>query len=262
MVGIILFVVLALIASYNGDNSGIIAIVKIVGGIALFFVVVSIFAYAPWIFILLIIGIFAWATISDYKSAKCIKDINYQQISSSDNNTLINNYIEHTAFQKELQKNTKTPEEVKSNQISEQIKQMQESAISDYRIIKKELLQQAESGKYTSSNGYKIITYDYKRRFEPEFIGHRLETVYINKTLLNPQGECTNKLTMYISKQACYDAYISEIIKLSKEDGVDITPLMMNTKDRNETYCLPFTVQGFRVCNSNYKFILRANVKY
>ena len=140
MVGIILFVVLALIASYNGDNSGIVAIVKIVGGIALFFVVVSIFAYAPWIFILLIIGIFAWATISDYKSAKCIKDINYQQISSSDNNTLINNYIEHTAFQKELQKNTKTPEEVKRNQISEQIKQMQAIQRRRLRLILRLLL--------------------------------------------------------------------------------------------------------------------------
>lgn len=64
MIGIILFIILAIGYALCGDTSGIEAIGKGILYIALFLIVGSIIAYVPWLILLVVIGVIIWACCS------------------------------------------------------------------------------------------------------------------------------------------------------------------------------------------------------
>ena len=64
MAGIILFIILAILYTFNGDTSGIEAIGKVILYIALFLIVGSIIAYVPWLILVIVVGIIIFVFIS------------------------------------------------------------------------------------------------------------------------------------------------------------------------------------------------------
>lgn len=67
MVPIILFLILAFIALCNGDSSGFEVIGKIILYIVLFVGIGCIIVYAPWLMLVIVIGIIIWAIVSSKK---------------------------------------------------------------------------------------------------------------------------------------------------------------------------------------------------
>lgn len=61
---VILFLILAFIAFCNGDSSGFEAIGKIILYIGLFIGVGAIIVYAPWLILVVIVGVIIWAVAS------------------------------------------------------------------------------------------------------------------------------------------------------------------------------------------------------
>ena len=252
------------IAFLNGDSSGVKAIGKGILYIALFLGVCWIIAEIPWLLILVVVGIIIWAIVSLNNTNTNASNTNNSYDNKDkyyENKNVIKPVENHTSFQSELQQNTKTPQQVKSEQQSKELEQAKQSANVDYETIKRELLQQAESGNYSTVNGRKCITFNHKYRWKPSFIGEQSGHTYINKTLFNPSGQYASEISIFITDKVYYDVYISEIRKLLSKDGVSIQPLLLH-KNTGTTYSLPHHSIGFGESTYHYEFILRCSVQY
>ena len=177
------------------------------------------------------------------------------------NKNIINPVENPTSFQSELQQNTKTSQQVKSEQQSKEVEQAKQSANVDYETIKRELLQQAESGNYNTVNGRKYITFNHKYRWKPSFIGEQSGHTYINKTLFNPSGQYASEISIFISDNTYYDTYISEIKRLLSKDGVSVQVCLLH-KNTGMMYSLPYHSIGFGESTYHYEFVLRCSVQY
>ena len=104
------------------------------------------------------------------------------------NNTSMNNYNNDITsisdFQKELQQNTKTPQQVQTIKDIEETNKIYDYAKSTYETIKRELINQAQSGNYTLISDNKVITYDYEYRHKPQFIGQKKNMFILTKHFL------------------------------------------------------------------------------
>lgn len=134
-------------------------------------------------------------------------------------------------------------------------------ANSTYIFIKKGCLEQAKNGKYSVYNGGKKVIFDYIYKRLPEFIGCERKVVYINKSILNPTGECENNAIFYINDKLYYDTFILRLQELSLVDAIKITPLMINNNS-SETYTLPFAKTDYLVLKEDYNFILRCEIDF
>lgn len=268
---VIIFIILfALFACLNGDSSGVEAIAKVIGGVVLFIVVGSIIVFMmdnPAIIIgIIVLAVLAAIVYSLTKENKS-KSTSYYQKTKDDYNTYNDTcYEEKTEslsdFQKELQQNTKTPQQVETIKSEQKLNQIYSYAESTYQLIKQEIMTQAKNANYTYKSGNKTIIYDYKFRHRPEFIGRRLEHVFINQSLFNPQGQYANKLTMFITDQDYYNNFMAKIHSLAGEDNISVKPLMIHKKNNSTFDYFPFTIQGFGVSEFDYDFVLRCIVSY
>lgn len=264
MVGIILFIILAIGYALCGDTSGIEAIGKVILYIALFLGIGWIIVEVPWLIILVVVAILIWAVASSNNTNNNTTntDTTYNNQNKSYESKIETKPIENpTSFQSELQQNTKTPQQVKSEQQSKEVEQAKTSASVDYDTIKRELLQQAESGNYTTVNGHKHITLDHKYRWKPSFIGERSGHTYINKTMFNPSGQYASEISIFITDKVYYNTYISEIKRLLSTDGVTVQPILIH-KNTGMTYSLPHHSVGFGESVHHYEFVLRCSVQY
>ena len=264
MVWILFIIILAIGYALCGDTSGIEAICKGILCIALFLGVCWIIIEIPWLLILVVIGIIIFTIVSSNNTNTNISNINNtygNKDKQYENKNVINPVENPTSFQSELQQNTKTPQQVKSKQQSKEVEQAKQSANVDYETIKRELLQQAESGNYNTINGRKSITFDHKYRWKPSFIGERSGHTYINKTLFNPSGQYVSEISIFITDNTYYDVYISEIKRLLSEDSISCEPLLLN-KSTDIAYSLPHYSVGFGESTYNYEFVLRCSVQY
>lgn len=264
MVGIILFIVLAIGYALCGDTSGIEAIGKGILYIALFLIVGSIIVYAPWLIVIIVVIIIIWTVTSSNNTNNNTTNTNITynyQDKTYENNTVTKPIGNPTSFQSQLQQNTKTLQQVKGEQQSKEVEQAKQSANIDYETIKRELLQQAENGNYSTVNGHKCITYDHKYRWKPSFISERSGHTYINKTMFNPSGEYASEINIFISDTVYYNAYVSEIKRLLSKDGVTVQPILIH-KNSGRVYSLPHHSIGFGESTHHYEFVLRCNVQY
>lgn len=95
----------------------------------------------------------------------------------------------------------------------------------------------------------------------PESIGCERKVVYINKSILNPTGECANNAIFYINDKLYYDTFILRLQELSLVYAIKITPLMINNNS-SETYTLPFAKTDYLVLKEDYNFILRCEIDF
>ena len=261
---IILILILSFVAFGKGDSSGFKMIGEAILSIVLFLGVGWIITEAYWLIILIIAAIFILAgTSSNNKNCNGSNTNNTYDYQDKpyESKVEVKPIDNPTSFQSELQQNTKTPQQVKNEQQVKKIEQAKQSANIDYNTIKRELIQQAESGKYTIIDGHKNITFDYKYRYKPSFIGKRSCHTYINKTMFNASGELANKISIFIVDNIYYDAYISEIKRLLSKDGVSIQAGLLH-KNTDIMHSLPYYSVGFSESVHNYEFVLRCSVRY
>lgn len=132
-----------------------------------------------------------------------------------------------------------------------------------YDNIKKELLNKEKSGQYTTNNGKRIVQIDHHEKYMfVSFIVAKHKNIYINKSFFKPDGEFAHEVTCDLKDRRLYKVFMSEISKLAKEDDIQIIPMVIDEKGSIERCTFPFTVQGFCICPSSFKFILRCSVAY
>ena len=264
IVGIILFIILAVGYALCGDTSGIEAIGKGILYIALFLGIGWFIVEVPWLLILVVFGFIIWIFESSNNTnghnSNANNPNNYQE-NTYENKTTVKPIENPTLFQNQLQQNAKSPQQVKDEQQSKEIEQAKTSASVDYDTIKRELLQQAENGNYTTINGHKCITYDYKYKWKPLFLGERSGHTYINKTMFNPSGQYASEIDIFITDNIYYNAYISEIKKLLAKNGITIQPFLLH-KNSGRVYSLPHHSVDFGESVHHYEFVLRCSVQY
>lgn len=259
---LILILILSFIAFCNGDSSGFKMIGKVLLFIALFLGIGWIIVEIPWLLILVVVAIIIWAIVSSNNANNNTANNTYDyQDKPYENKSIVKPIENPTSFQSELQQNTKTPQQVKNEQQSKEIEQANRSAGIDYEIIKRELLQQAESGNYTVVNGQKCITFDHKYKWKPSFIGERNGYTYINKTMFNPSGQYASEILIFITDKIYYDTYISEIKRLLSKDGVSVQSGLLH-KSSGRLYSLPHHSVGIGESTHHYEFVLRCSVQY
>ena len=262
MVGIILFIILAVGYAVCGDTSGIEAIGKGILYIVLFLCIGWIIVEVPWLLVLVFIGIIIWVFVSSNSINNNTTNNNYNfQDKEYENEPTTKPIKNPTSFQTQLQQNTKTPQQVLSEQHSKEIEQSKKSANIDYENIKREMLQQAESGNYSTANEHKCITYDYKYRWKPSFIGERSGHTYINKTVFNPSGQYASEISIFITDTVYYNTYMYELKRLLSTDNISVLPLLMH-KNSGKIYSLPHHSVGFGESVYHYEFVLRCSVQY
>lgn len=273
MAMIIFILLLAFLAFLNGDPSGIEAIIKIIV-VGAFVICIGFIVTEPvfWVIVGILFLIFVLylmcSSISrnvsskmthiDIKEESEIKEI----INESTVNKTTHTKKKNTGFKLELENNSRTITQVKSEHNLKISNEAQEMAKHDYNLIKNELLECANNGKYQIINEYKVITYIYKKKYRPSFIGSKDEFVYINRTFFNPGGEFANKVSIFIVDRSFYDCYISYLNRLSRLDDISIKPVIINSNNENDIHFLPCTIQGFGVYSSSYMFALKCEVKY
>ena len=140
IIPVILILILAFIALCNGDASGFEAIGKIILYIGLFIGVGAIIAYAPWLILIVIIGVIIWAVASSNNNSKNIYTndnalnenhvYNQQQKENSEIVPIDNSNL--TDFQRQLQENTKTPQQVEDENWLKEKEQISNTAKKDF----------------------------------------------------------------------------------------------------------------------------------
>ncbi len=274
MAGIIIFLILAVGYAMCGDTSGLGAIGKVILCIALFIGVGCIIVYAPWLILIVIVGIVFWAIISskenkgdssnntNYSSSNNYN--NYQHQSEENEKPFINN-SNQTDFQRQLQQNTKTPQEVEDENWLKEKEQITNEANRDYTDLKQKLLDKARKGQYSTTNGQKCITLEY---YCPYLLSCVDRKYYRNPTgKIGTSSYRTNEKVYYhINKIKQYDLYLSKVMKLAKEDNISILPFwvevdMVYKTERNIT--LPYTFsKDWYTSRHSIKPYLRCSITY
>lgn len=265
MIWLCLILFLAFGGAISGDSSLLKAICKIVltGGSAIF--VLWLFSLNVYIsIVVIIIGILIFVLylkLSPTKDNRTTNNFSTPCETENFDEDLNKNETNYSDFQKELQAQMKTPIQINN----EKKEKMRNNAISwansTYIFIKKGCLEQAKNGKYSVYNGGKKVIFDYIYKRLPEFIGCERKVVYINKSILNPTGECENNAIFYINDKLYYDTFILRLQELSLVDAIKITPLMINNNS-SESYTLPFAKTDYLVLKEDYNFILRCEIDF
>lgn len=162
------------------------------------------------------------------------------------------------SFKDELQKVTKTKEQIQQSENNEFVKSIE----TEYYLIKEKLLDVAKNGQYTVSNGHKIIMLDYKSWILESLILRQHKNIIINKTFFNPSGQSANEVTYSIKDQNKYNILVNTLKRLSKEDDTSITPIMLNYRDDNDFHFIPCKIQGYAATVHSYEPRLRCQVEY
>lgn len=277
IVPIILIVILAFIALCNGDSSGVEAIGKIILYIALFFGVGAIIIYAPWLILVVIVCAIILAVASSNNSKNNYTNdnvsnenqINYDQQEEkieSPKNLLVDN-SNLTDFQKQLQENTKTPQQVEDENWLKEKEQILIAAKNDLSAIKRTFLDKAKNGQYTTISDKKCICVEYYCSSLLSYIDRQYSR--------NPTGKMgtssyrTNEKVSYcIGKVKQYNLYLAIIRKLAAKSNVSINPFfterdIVNNRENRITMPYTFTHKyGIGVSTHQIKAYLECTIQY
>lgn len=172
------------------------------------------------------------------------------------------------SFQDELNRVTKTPEDVLSKREKESFAKGVDSAQRSYEKIKEELLEYAKQGKYETVNSKKRITYKYKSdnlwdTFLDNILNLKIRNVTINKSFFNKHGQAAQEAWFYIKDQVAFDAYMETLQELCRKDGISTKlTVCYNSLQGEKTYdinekivdyvLLPYTLKVYIICTVEY----------
>lgn len=273
MAPIILILILAFVALSNGDPSGVEAIAKIIGGIVLFIVVGSIAVFImdnPEFIIILIIIVSLIVAVYNLIKENNSKSINntYQE-QKTDNNIIVNNYKNDTPslsdFQKELQQNTKTPQQVADENWLKEKEQIINEVNNDYKCIKQKLLDKAKQGQYSVVNGHKHISQNYTCPYLLRCVSRQ----YYH----NPSGRMgtssyrtNDKVYYHINKIEQYNLYLSIIRDLASKDNINISPFFVEVDvalQKENRINLPYTYKHeWKASSHKINVYLKCSIEY
>lgn len=270
---IILILVLAFIALCNGDSSGVEAIGKTILYIGLFIGVGAIIVYAPWLLLvgIVIAVIVAITSSSNNRYSSPTANNNYNNYPNLEREEKVeNNLIDNTNltdFQRQLQENTKTPQQVEDENWIKEKESITNSANYDFSAIKRALLDKAGKGQYTVSNGQKCISLEYYCSYLLSCIDRQYSR--------NPTGRMgtssyrTNEKASYrIEKMKQYNLYLSVIKELALKDNISINPFFTERdvpNNRENKITMPYTFThkyGLGVSSHQIKVYLECSIKY
>ncbi len=273
MTGIILFIILAFIAFCNGDSSGFEAIGKIILYIGLFIVVGAIIAYAPWLILIGIIAFFIFGLILSQKN----NQNNYNNNVSNKNNisykpqendevSPINN-LNLSDFQRQLQENTKTSQQVEDEKWLKEKEQISIIAKNDFNDIKRKLLDKAKNGQYSMSSGKRHIVLKYYCPYLLSYVDKRCSR--------NPTGRmgtssyrANEKIYYHINKMKQYNLYLSVIKELAAKDNISINPFFTERdipNNRENRITMPYTFTpkyGMGIISHEINAYLECSIEY
>lgn len=272
MVPVILILILAFIALCNGDSSGFEAIGKVILYIGLFIGVGAIIVYAPWLILVVIVGVIIWAVTS----------LKSHSSNSSPDNIANNHYVDYkqqsdrieahsidnsnlTDFQRQLQENTKTPKQVEDENWLKEKEHVIKNAQGDYKYIKDQLVEKAKNGDYINLDQQKQIIYNFECSFLLSCINRKYSS--------NPSGRIgtssykpNEKVDYYINNSKQYYLYLNTIKELAQIDNISIKEIFISKKDSadNGTYVnIPYTYTNtILVRFHQIKVILECLIRY
>lgn len=168
-------------------------------------------------------------------------------------------------FQKELQQNTKTPQQVEDENWLKEKEDIIKTAQNDYNFIKSKLLEKAKNGKYITLNQQKQIIYN----FQSSFLLSCIDRKYSN----NPSGrirtrsyKLNEKIDYNISKRRQFDFYLNTIKELANNDNICVKEKFIGKKDSADSGIyinLPYTyTNNLLVRFHQIEAILYCSVEY
>lgn len=232
---VIIFIILfALFACLNGDSSGVEAIAKVIGGVALFIVAGSIIVFMmdyPAIIIGIIVIAIVVAIIYNLTKQNNSKFTNYHKEVKEDYNIYNNTYYEEKTeslsdFQKELQQSTKTPQQASDEKWVKEQSEIIKIVQSNYETIKSKLMNKAKNGEYTCLSNCKSVNLMYESDYLSRCLNAKSEMIY-EKQFLSSHEIIKRKFTVYLNNKKGYDFYIKEIKKLANNDNINIDIILL-----------------------------------
>ncbi len=176
--------------------------------------------------------------------------------------------IQSMIFQDELNRVTKTPEDVLSKREKESYAKGVDSAQRSYEKIKEELLEYAKQGKYETVNSKKRITYKYKSdnlwdTFLDNILNLKIRNVTINKSFFNKHGQAAQEAWFYIKDQVAFDAYMETLQELCRKDGISTKlTVCYNSLQGEKTYDIDEKIIDYVLVSYTLKVYIICTVEY
>ena len=164
------------------------------------------------------------------------------------------------SFQDELNRVTKTPEDVLSKREKE--------SYAKGEKIKEELLEYAKQGKYETVNSKKRITYKYKSdnlwdTFLDNILNLKIRNVTINKSFFNKHGQAAQEAWFYIKDQVAFDAYMETLQELCRKDGISTKlTVCYNSLQGEKTYDIDEKIIDYVLVSYTLKVYIICTVEY
>lgn len=127
------------------------------------------------------------------------------------------------SFQDELNKASRSNEEIEDLQNQRSIHIGRRDAREDYEKIKKELLYMANNGQYQLEKGTRKITLYYLSKPLNKDFRKIVQEIRINKSLFNRGGQCAHKLSFSLVNRFHYNAYMEQLRALAEPDHICIS---------------------------------------
>lgn len=274
MVPVILILILAFIALCNGDSSGFEAIGKVILYIGLFIGAGAIIVYAPWlilvvIIIAIIVAVTSFKSQSGNNSNNSIANDSYAEYKQQSNN-IESSFVDNSNlsdFQRQLQENTKTPEQVEDENWLKEKETIKNCAKYDFSAIKRELLDKAQKGQYISINDHKCITFDYDCSYLLSCIDRQYSRNYTGKAG-TPSFKLDEKVYYHIINEKQFALYLSTIKGLALQDNINISTFFAEinlARHRKNRITLPYIFtggDGMGVSSHKIKVYLECSIRY
>lgn len=153
------------------------------------------------------------------------------------------------SFQDELNKASRTPEDVATTEYNENFTDGIYSAELDYPDIKEQLLKMANNGEYQMVNGKRRILFYYKNNsIQNDFLLKQTVT-HLNKTLFNPKGSRADKVYYTLINRPHYEGYMKKLKELAEPDNIKVRTVGLYNYHNEK-------IQAFDVSNSFCGFLL------
>ncbi|SHK78210.1 hypothetical protein [Hespellia stercorisuis] len=168
------------------------------------------------------------------------------------------------SFRDELNSVSRTPEEVQKIAQNEEYACGLQSAILDYKEIKEEMLELANSGAYTVlPNGKHQIHMYYKfSSIQADFQLKRTET-RVNKTILNRKGSYAYRMYYVKNNHYHYDAYMEKLKELSKNDDIDVRTVGLYDYHNNlQVFDINSGFVGFALLENHFSVCIECKTEY
>ena len=167
-------------------------------------------------------------------------------------------------FKDELNRVSRTIEDITELENQKQMKLGIKDAKSDYKLIKDELLEKARQGKYQIIDGNRRIILYYNKAVINEDFELSSSSTRLNKSIFNPKGSCATLMKYSLINDIHYDNYMKTMTYLCQKDGIKVKAIgMYNYHDKDiKLFDIPGSISGLVMFESQLSVCLECIVEY